>query len=154
MNLLDHFVLQHIQVSRLKAELEQVSPESGTQEARVELNLTPRLLNADSGDELPTYQVSARLSCRGGSEKEPGPRFNAQVAFEAIYRQISGDPVDVTEFTSNHASLTRQLYPILQQEMRSLLVRLGLEQLHLPFDLTARVDSPEKPRVQVSGAVH
>lgn len=154
MNLLDHFVLQHIQVSQLEAQLEHVSPEPGTQEAKVELNLTPRLMKADSGDELPAYQVSARLSCRGGSEEEPGPRFNARVGFEAIYRQISGDPVDVTEFTANHASLTRQLYPLLQQELRSLLVRLGLEQLHLPFDLAAKVDSPEGQTVHISGALH
>lgn len=154
MNLLDRFVLQHIQVSLLKAELVQVSPEPGTQEAKVELNLTPRMLKADSGDKLPAYQVSARLSCKGGAEDQRGPRFKARVGFEAIYQQISGDPVDVAEFTANHASLTRQLYPLLQQELRTLLVRLGLEQLHLPFDLAAKVDSPESPTVQISGALH
>ena len=60
----------------------------------------------------------------------------------------------MSEFTANHASLTRQLYPLLQQELRMLLVRFGLEQVHLPFDLAAKVDSPESGTVQVSGALH
>lgn len=154
MNLLDLFVLQHVQVSLLRAELAHVTKDSGTQEAKVELNLTPRLMKADSGDSLPAYQVSARLTCNGGSNESAGPMFNAKVGFEAIYQQIEGDPVDVSEFTSNHASLTRQLYPLLQQELRTLLVRLGLEQIHLPFDLAARIEQPENQTVQISGAVH
>ena len=154
MNLLEHFVLQHIQVSMLKGKLLQVSSEPGTQDAKVELNLTPRPLKTDSGSDLPAYQVSARLSCRGGREQENGPRFEAQVGFEAIYQQVDGEPVDMSEFTANHASLTRQLYPLLQQELRMLLVRLGLEQVHLPFDLAANVQNPEAETVQVSGALH
>ncbi len=154
MNLLDHFVLQHVQVSLLKAELVHVSKDAGHQEAKVELNLTPRLMKADSGDKLPAYQVSARLSCKAGSENAPGPMFAAKVGFEVIYQQVTGDPVDVSEFSSNHASLTRQLYPLLQQELRSLLVRLGLEQIHLPFDLTARVTGSDQQTVRFSGAVH
>jgi hypothetical protein len=76
------------------------------------------------------------------------------VGFEAIYQQIDGDPVDIAVFTANHASLTRQLYPLLQQELRMLLVRLGLEQIHLPFDLAAKVNSPENETVQISGSLH
>ena len=154
MNLLDQFVLQHIQISSLKAKLIEVSKESGSQEAKVEMNLTPRLLNTDSGDELPAYQVSARLTCKGGAKEEPGPKFVAAVGFEAIYQQMEGDPVDVSEFTSHHASLTRQIYPLLQQELRMLLVRLGLEQIHLPFDLAARMEESENQPVQISGSLH
>ena len=154
MNLLDQFVLQHVQVSLLKAKLVHVSKKSGAQEAKVELNLTPRLLNTDSGDKLPAYQVSARLSCKGGAEGDPGPKFIAGVGFEVIYQQMEGDPVDVAEFTANHASLTRQLYPLLQQELRMLLARLGLEQIHLPFDLAAKVNSQENETVQISGSLH
>ena len=154
MNLLDHFVLQHIQVSRLKARLIHVSKESGTQRAKVELNLTPRMMQTDSGDKLPAYQVTARLSCKGGAENDPGPKFAAEVGFEAIYQQIDGDPVDVSEFNAHHASLTRQLYPLLQQELRLLLARMGLEQIHLPFDLAARVDSSEQETVRISGSLH
>ena len=154
MNLLDHFVLQHVQVSLLHAELINVSKEAGNQEAKVELNLTPRLMKTDSGDKLPAYQVSAKLSCSASSEDKPGPKFSAKVAFEAIYQQVNGEPVDVSVFTSNHASLTRQLYPLLQQELRLLLGRLGLEQIHLPFDLAARNMGQEEGTVQLSGTLH
>lgn len=154
-NLLDHFVLQHVQVSEIRAKLNQVSKGSGTgtSEAKVELNLTPRMLKTEE-DRLPAYQVSARLTCRGGAKDGPGPAFMARVGFEAVYQQTSGDPIDVSEFTSNHASLTRQLYPLLQQELRTLLVRLGLEQVHLPFDIAAKVKSPESQSIQLSGALH
>ncbi|MDX1557012.1 MAG: hypothetical protein R3212_13355 [Xanthomonadales bacterium] len=154
-NLLENFVLKHIQISRLSAELVQIAPVSGSQEAKVELNLTPRLMQADSGDELPSYQVSARLSCQGGGDQDKGPSFTASVGFEAVYQQISGEPVDVSEFTANHASLTRQLYPLLQTELRGLLSRLGLEQIHLPFDLAARAEGGKSEKtVEVSGSLH
>ena len=154
MNLLDYFVLQHVQVSMLKAELEKASKDPGTQEAKVELNLTPRLMSTDSGDKLPAYQISARLICKGGASDDSGPRFNARIGLEAIYQQVDGDPIDVAQFTNNHASLTRQLYPLLQHELRGLLLRLGLEQIHLPFDLATRAQKAESPTVQVSGSLH
>lgn len=154
MNLLEHFVLHHVQTSELSAELVRVSNDPGTREAKVELNLTPRPMQADSGGALPAYQVSARLSCQGGGEGQSGPSFKARVAFEAIYQQMNGDPIDIAQFTANHASLTRQLYPLLQHELRGLLFKLGLEQIHLPFDLTARVREGAGHTVQVSGAVH
>lgn len=152
-NLLDHFYLQHVQVSLIKAELINAARGEGTKEAKVELNLAPRLIKADSGDELPAYQVSAKLSCRGGGD-DSGPEFVAQTGIEAIYQQIDGEPLDVAEFSSHHASLTRQLYPLLQQELRLLLFRLGLEKIHLPCDLPARVNHEEEHPVQISGAVH
>ena len=67
----------------MKAKLVHVSKVPGSQEAKVELNLTPRMMKADSGDKLPAYQVSARLSCRGGGKGDSGPKFVAQVGFEA-----------------------------------------------------------------------
>jgi len=154
MNLLEHFVLQHVQVTEIHAELTRATKSEGKQEAKVELNLTPRLMQTDTGNSLPSYQVSARLSCRGGSEDQPGPLFKARVGFEAIYQQVNGEVLDIAQFTSNHASLTRQLYPLLQHELRGLLNRLGLEQIHLPFDLPARVQAESEHAVQISGAVH
>jgi len=154
MNLLDQFVLQHVQVSLLKARLIHVSKDPGEQKAKVELNLSPRMMDTDSTEKLPAYQVSANLSCKGGAENDSDPKFMAQVGFEVIYQQIDGDPVDITQFTANHASLTRQLYPLLQQELRILLVRLGLEQIHLPFDLAAKVNWQDTGTVQVSSLLH
>jgi hypothetical protein len=80
--------------------------------------------------------------------------FKALVGIEAVYQQTVGEPVDIAEFTANHATLTRQLYPLLQQELRVLMNRVGLEQIRLPFDLAAQVGSGKDTTVQVSGAVH
>lgn len=154
MNLLDHFVLHHLQLTLLEAEVITVVKDPGTQEAKVELNLSPRLIQADSGEELPSYHVGARLGCRTGPKGGMKAAFKAQVGFEAVYRQVSGEPVDIAEFTANHASLTRQLYPLLQQELRVLMNRVGLEQIRLPYDLAAQVHSTGGETVQVSGAVH
>lgn len=154
MNLLDHFYLQHVRLTRIDAKLTDAREGVADREAKVELNLAPRPLKADSGEELPSYLVSARLSCRSGEEEGTGPKFAAAVGVEAIYRQIDGEPVDVATFGAHHASLTRQLYPLLQQELRGLMLRLGLERIHLPFDLPARVGQAEGAAVEVSGSVH
>ena len=154
MNLLERFVLKHLQLTRLSAEVHRVVADPGTQKAKIELNLSPRLLKTDSGDSLPSYQVSARLSCHARRAGRKQADFEAVVGFEVVYEQVKGEPVDIAEFTANHASLARQIYPLLQQEMRNLMVRLGLEQIRLPFDLAAQVDSPGGETVQVSGLVH
>jgi hypothetical protein len=154
MNLLERFVLHHLQPTVLKAEVVKMVKDYGTQEAKVELSLAPRMLKADSGDELPAYQVTARLSCRSGAKGKDEPVFKAQVGFEAVYQQVAGEPVDIAEFTANHASLTRQLYPLLQQELRALMNRVGLEQIRLPYDLAAKVDLSDNETVRISGAVH
>ena len=154
MNLLDQFILQHVQVSLLEAKLKATPTASGSREAQVELKLSPRPVKTDSGDALPAYQVSARLSCRSDSADGSAPSFIARVGVEAIYQQIDGEALDMSDFSAHHGSLTRQLYPLLAQELRLLLIRLGLEQVKLPFDLPARVEISENQTVQVSGAVH
>ena len=152
--LLDQFILHHVQLSLLQAKLIATPKTEGSREAKVELKLAPRLVKTDSGEELPSYQVSARLSCRAGSKEDAGPHFDARVGIEAIYRQIDGDPLDSSEVSAHHASLTRQLYPMMQQELRTLLIRLGLEQVQLPYDLPAKVEFKEDQTVKVQGSVH
>lgn len=138
MNLLEHFVLQHCQVSQLQARLINVAQDGAIHDAKVEMNLAPRLLESDSGDRLPSYQVSASLQCEGQTDKGAGPAFKAKVALETVYQQMSGEPVDIAEFTRHHASLSRQIYPLLAQELRNLLIRMGLSNIQLPFDLNPR----------------
>lgn len=154
MNLLEQFILQHVQVTQLKAKLLKPGRSSGNNEAKVELQLTPRMMKTDSGDKLPAYQVTAVLNCKSGKVEESAPQFETRVRIEAIYQQFDGEAMDVAEFSANHASLTRQLYPLLAQELRILLMRLGLEQVRLPFDLATRVEAREGEPVKVSGAVH
>jgi hypothetical protein len=154
MNLLDHFILQHCQVSVLKGELLRVSREGAMQDAKVEMNLTPRLVEMNSGEKLPSYQVSARLICIGGAGKESGPAFNAKVGLETVYQQTSGDPIDISEFTNHHASLARQIYPLLAQELRGMLTRMGLSNIQLPFDLNPRSQNINVSTDEVRHRVH
>ena len=145
MNLLDYFTLQHFQISLLQTELLRVSREGAMQDAKLEMNLTPRLMEMDSGGPLPSYQVSARLNCIGGVNEDSNPAFKAKIGIETVYQQTSGEPIDISEFTSHHASLTRQIYPLLAQELRGLLTRMGLSNIQLPFDL-----NPDSRKISVS----
>ena len=154
MNLLERFVMQRLDITLLRAEVIKATKVRGKQRAKVELNLSPRLIEADSGDQPPAYQVRAKLACRSGGEGKKEPAFKAEVGIVAIYRQIAGQPVDIAEFTANHGSLTRQLYPLLQQELRVLMARMGLGDIHLPFDLAAQVQEQADESVEVSHAVH
>ncbi len=135
MNLLDNFMLQHVQVSLLSGELLRVSTEGAMQDAKVEMNLTPRLVEMGPDETLPSYQVSARLICEGGPSADSNPSFKAKVGIETVYQQTSGEPIDLSEFTGHHASLARQIYPLLAQELRGLLTHMGLSNIQLPFDL-------------------
>ncbi len=138
-------MLQHCQISLLRCELLRVSREGTMQDAKVEMNLTPRLMEMDSGDQLPSYQVSARLICIGGAGDDSGPAFKARVGIETVYQQTSGEPIDISGFTNHHATLARQIYPLLAQELRGLLTRMGLSNIQLPFDL-----NPGSQRISVS----
>jgi len=99
MNLLERFVLQHLQPTVLRVEVLKMVKDKGTQEAKVELSLAPRMVKADSGDELPAYQVTARLSCKSGIKDRDDPVFKALVGIEAVYQQTSGEPVNSRPIT-------------------------------------------------------
>jgi len=154
MNLLDYFMLQHCQISVLQGELLRVSREGAMQDAKVEMNLTPRLMEMDSGERLPSYQVSARLICIGGAGQDSGPAFKAKVGLETVYQQTSGDPIDISSFTNHHASLARQIYPLLAQELRGLLTRMGLSNIQLPFDLNPGSQKISVSPEEISDRVH
>jgi hypothetical protein len=154
MNLLDHFVLQHCQVSHLNAKLIHVEKGTVIQDAKVEMNLTPRVLESDSPGHLPSYQVSASLHCTGHTDQGKGPAFKAKVSLETVYKQTTGEPVDIAEFTRHHAGLSRQVYPVLAQELRNLLTRLGLSNIQLPFDLDPRSHRVSVSKAQITNRVH
>lgn len=145
MNLLDDFILKTFQISLLHAELLRVDKDGSMQDAKMEMNLTPRLIASSSGDKLPSYQVSARLVCVGGMDAESKPAFKAKVGIETVYQQTTGEPIDISQFTSNHASLARQIYPLLALELRGMLSRMGLTDIQLPFDL-----NPDSRKVSVN----
>ena len=113
----------------------------GEREAKVEFNLVPRKLKKPAGSELPAFQVSARLECKGLEETSEDPAFVVTIVLEAVYLQASGSAMAFKEFASQHAELTRQLYPLIQQQLRLMLSQLGLEQMQLPVDMSGRMIS-------------
>ena len=150
MNLLEQFILQQTVYSRIQAELFRVLPQSESQEAKVELSLTPRLLTDQPTDGLPAYQLTANLDCKGNDGQSDKPIFHVRVTLEAIYKQAKGEPISFDQFSAAHASLTRQVYPLMLQQMRALLAQLGLTQVQLPADLAANpVTRPNEPQPQI-----
>ena len=139
MDLLNQFVLQQTQYSALHAELNRVPAENGEREAKIEFHLVPRKLNKPPDSALPAYQVTAKLDCKGMDEQGDEPAFTFRIVLEAVYFQVSGEAMPFEEFSGRHGEFTRQLYPLVQQQLRQLLSQLGLEQLKLPADMATNV---------------
>ena len=76
------------------------------------------------------------------------------MGLETVYQQTSGDPIDISGFTNHHASLARQIYPLLAQELRGLLTRMGLSNIQLPFDLNPGSQKISVSPEEISDRVH
>lgn len=152
-NLLEHFALSHTQVTHLHAELKEMVPDDQKFNAKVELKLTPREM-APTTDErgMPVYQVTARLICRGfkSQDEKTEPLFAVELVLQAAYKQVSGNAVSYEDFTRNHTSLTRQLYPIIHHQLQPILKQFGLDQVRLPYDLL----NPPKQKGAAGRQVH
>ncbi len=135
MNLLESFSLNYTQITNLHAELRQRVSQEQRIQAKIELNLTPKELSNGGETGMPNYQITVSLTCIGELEGSNKPAFTLQVVMQANYQQIQGEPVDLTTFTQHHSSLTRQLYPLAHQQLRTMTLQLGLEQIRLPYDL-------------------
>ena len=134
-NLLDQFALAHTQVTRLNADLKEIVGQEQKFNAKVELKLTPSEMAKE--DEVPQYQVTARMLCRGHREgvESAEPLFTIELVLQAVYRQFRGEPVDFQAFTASHGSLTRQLYPLIHHQLKPVFKQFGLDQVKLPYDL-------------------
>lgn len=135
MNLLELFSLRHTQITNMHAELREQLANDQRIQARIELNLTPKEIAGTHESGLPGYQINTSLTCIGELQGASKPAFTLQVVMAAAYQQVQGEPVDFADFTQYHSSLTRQLYPLAHQHLRTMAVQLGLEQVRLPFDL-------------------
>jgi len=136
LNLLDYFALRHTQLTSLHAELHEQSNIEQRIQAKVELNLSPREMKVQ-GDisNMPTYQIACTLTCNGENEASKKTVFTIQVGMQVAYQQIDGEISGFENFKKHHSSLTRQLYPLLYQHMRNVMLQLGLEHVRLPYDL-------------------
>ena len=145
-NLLDQFALAHTQVTRLNADLKEIVSPEQAYKAKVELKLTPREMPPDQG--VTQYQVTARLTCRGSRENQDPENtlFELELIVQTVYRQFQGESVSFEDFSTSHASLTRQLYPLMHQQLQPVFKQFGLEQVRLPFDLINGPDRPDEAR--------
>lgn len=145
LNLLEKFALAHTQVTRLNADLSEVVPPDQKFSAKVELKLTPREMPAEPN--ATQYQVTARMLCRGNREQDDPekPLFTIELVLQAVYRQFQGDPISFEEFTQNHGSLTRQLYPLIHHQLKPVFKQFGLDQVHLPYDLANQATESSPP---------
>lgn len=133
-NLLERFSLAHTQVTRLNADLSEIVPPNQAFSAKVELKLTP--LEMAYEGEMPQYQVTARMVCRGSREESPDhPLFTIELVLQAVYSQFQGEPVGFEAFKENHGTLTRQLYPLIHHQLQPVFKQFGLDQVKLPYDL-------------------
>ena len=141
LNLLDRFALAHTQLTRLNADLKEIVSPDQTFRAKVELKLTPRDMQPDQGGNQ--YQITARMICRGSRESDETqkPLFEVELVMQTVYRQFQGEPVSFETFSSAHASLTRQLYPLMHHQLLPVFKQFGLEQVKLPYDLVKSAET-------------
>ncbi len=146
LDLLSHFALAHTQVTRLTADLKDIVKPDQTFRAKVELKLTPREIPPDQG--VNQYQVTARMICRGSREcDDPGQiLFEIELIMQTVYRQFQGEPISFEAFSSSHASLTRQLYPLIHHQLQPVFKQFGLDQVKLPYDLVKTQEGAAETR--------
>jgi hypothetical protein len=148
MSIMDQFALRHTQLSAVHADLHKQASAEQAITAKVELNMTPREMLRQQ-ESLPAYQITATISCSGEAETGGDPLFSLQLVMHAAYQQISGVAMDFEHFKRAHAPFTRQLYPLLHQHLRHLMLQLGLDNVKLPYDL-----AEGKPSSQQSVVLH
>lgn len=146
LDLLDRFALAHTQLTRLNADLKEIVPGDQSYRAKVELKLTPRELQPDQG--VNQYQVTARLICRGSRAADDSEEalFEVELVMQTVYRQFQGEPVSFETFSSSHASLTRQLYPLIHHQLQPVFQQFGLDQIKLPYDLVKSQETADDTR--------
>lgn len=133
--LLQHFLLSGTQLVKLHADMHKTVPPGSQCQARVEVKLSP--LKPEDSDQPKHYLISVRLYCQGmppgGQEDER--LFTIELVINLAYMQYAGEPISFEYFAAHHASLARQVYPLVQQQATSVLNQLGLSMVRLPHDL-------------------
>ncbi len=137
MNLLDQFVLSKTQVVGVHAELKRHAPPDQVIHAKVELKLSPQDRHSEEVQGEHQIGIEAQVLGFCGSEASADRMdiFSIEVKRLANYRQFQGQAVDFATFSEHHASLARQIYPLVHGQMMDLLRQLGLGHVNLPIDL-------------------
>ena len=138
LNLLEFFALFQTQVVKLHAQLHQAISADDVLQAKVEMKLTPaKVASPPAGGTA--YQVGVRLLCEGYKgevqEADPVHVFSIECILNAGYQQIQGTAVSFETFSLHHASLTRQLYPLIHHQLLPLFSQLGIPGVRLPQEI-------------------
>ena len=137
MNLSDSFALVDLQQIRSLTEVNRWPAPDAVIQANVELKLNPTERAMESGGIQ--FSILADVSLAGQVEMLNDASSEAVFVVElktmAHYRQFSGEPIAFEQFCAHHASLARQLYPLLQSHLMGQLRAVGFGHVHLPMDL-------------------
>jgi hypothetical protein len=154
MNLMDHLVLSGTQLLLLRAELLHAPLPDQSVQAKVELKLRPEPKGARQRGQFSIY-VQASVNGKMGDPGQSLEVFRLEVHLAAAYQQEMGEAIGDEAFAQYHASLARQLYPLLQAKLTDLLAQLGLGSVHLPPDLThLNQESPDTRTAAQGQSVH
>jgi hypothetical protein len=63
-----------------------------------------------------------------------------------VYRQFQGDPISFEQFSAAHATLARQLYPLIHHQLQPVFKQFGLDQVKLPYDLVQTQETATETR--------
>lgn len=148
LNLLDFFALYTTQVVKLHAQLHRSISADEALQAKVALKLTPAKLAAQPAGGMAAYQLGACLDCegyRGEAAISDNHVFSIECILNAGYQQVQGEPISFEVFSQHHASLTRQLYPLIHHQLRPLFSQLGIPGVRLPQEII-QTRASERPR--------
>ena len=157
MNLSDYFVLVDLQQIRLLSEVHCWPPADAVIQANVELKLSPTERSAEPDGSpfciLADVVLGGHTQAKG--ESSPSAVFTLELKVMARYRQFQGEPLSFEQFCEHHASLARQLYPVLQTQLMGQLRAAGFGHVHLPMDLAhTQVLSAEQDDGSMGHQVH
>ena len=142
-SLLSYYTLSAIETLKLSVEVIRHLPAEQPCQARIELKFTPQMPNDPAREQGQLLQVRLFVVGLPQSGREDERFFTLDIIINAHYRPQGTDPgFDI--FNRAHASLTRQLLPLLQRRAIALLMEVGLHQIHLPMDLV-HADAEVKP---------
>ncbi len=135
MNLLEQLVLSSLQWLCVHGELKSAPLGDRTIQAKVELKLRPEVhVQSEAGRH---YPLMARAEVVGTCEGETDriEVFSLELTLRATYRFQQGEPISDEAFSEHHASLARQIYPLMHMRLNQLLLELGIPHVTLPPDL-------------------
>lgn len=142
-DILDYVLLHKTRLIKLEANLKKaVGPDTPIQ-AQVELGFSPQI-----GEEQQAgYFLLAQLKLKATTnQQDKDELLNCRCQIEAEYRLLPDKSLTREDFAESHATLARQLYPLIQSRLMPILKDMGFDKLVLPADVITKRMSTDKPQ--------